>query len=196
VTDHARGAVAAVDVGSNSVRLLVVDGDGHRLTRRIVTTRLAAGVDRTGRLDDAAIARTLAVLDDYRRDWVERGVGRVRITATSAVRDAADRDRFVAAVDATTGVTREVSDGDEEAALAFAGATAGVAIEHPVAVVDVGGGSTEVVVGDATGRLGASVSMQLGCVRVTERDLVHDPVVADDLAAAAASVVGLASACW
>jgi exopolyphosphatase/guanosine-5'-triphosphate,3'-diphosphate pyrophosphatase len=94
----------------------------------------------------------------------------------------------VCSSDLTTGVALEVIDGDEEAALAFAGATAGVAIDHPVAVVDVGGGSTEVVVGDASGRLAASVSMQLGCVRVTERDLVHDPVDARDLAAAAGSI--------
>lgn len=181
-------AVAAVDVGSNSVRLLVLDGDGRRLLRRIETTRLAAGVDANGRLDDAAIARTAAAISDFRTDWVRLGTTRVRITATSAARDAADRDRLLDAVEASTGVRPEVIDGAEEAALAFEGAAAGVEVDPPLAVVDVGGGSTELVLGDADGRLVAATSMRLGCVRLTERALHHDPATSEERIIAASEV--------
>ncbi|MEY3020302.1 MAG: hypothetical protein RLZZ272_1286 [Actinomycetota bacterium] len=180
--------VAAVDVGSNSVRLLVLDGDGRRVLRRIETTRLAAGVDARGRLDDAAIVRTAAAIEGFRDDWVRLGATRVRITATSAARDAVDRDRLLDVVEAATGVRPEVIDGAEEAALAFEGATAGVAVEAPTAVVDVGGGSTELVLGDADGRLVAATSMRLGCVRLTERTLHHDPVTPEERARAASEV--------
>lgn len=181
-------SVAAVDVGSNSVRLLVLDGAGRRLLRRIETTRLAAGVDASGRLDDAAIARTVTAIAAFRDDWQRLGATRVRITATSAARDAADRDRLLDAVEASTGVRPEVIDGAEEAALAFEGAAAGVVVDPPLAVVDVGGGSTELVLGDADGRLVAATSMRLGCVRLTERALHHDPATPEERAAAAAEV--------
>ena len=189
----ATGTAAAVDIGSNSVRLLVVEADGGRVQRDIVTTRLAAGVDATGRLDDAAIVRTVAALATFRTTWERSGVsaGRVRITATSAVRDAGDRDRFLQAVLDTTGVEVEVITGTEEAALSFAGATGGVALVHPCVVIDVGGGSTELVVGDEEGTLVGSVSMQLGCVRLTERDLHSDPASAAELARAGATIDGL-----
>jgi len=186
-------SAAAVDVGSNSVRLLVVAADGGRLRRDIVTTRLAAGVDATGHLDDDAIARTVAALATFRSTWEALGVpaSRVRITATSAVRDAADRERFLRAVLDATGVSVEVISGLEEAALSFAGATGAVEVAHPCVVIDVGGGSTELVVGDEQGRLIASVSMQLGCVRLTERDLHSDPASEAELARAAATVDGI-----
>lgn len=168
---------AAVDVGSNSVRLLVVAGDGRRLTRRLTITRLAAGVDRTGVLDDAALDRTLEAIAAYREVW--RGFGvtdRVRVAATSAVRDASDRDRFFGAVRGVAGVDAEVLSGDEEAALAFRGAVGAVEVgDGPVAVVDIGGGSTELILGQADGTVTASVSLQLGCVRLAERHLHGDP---------------------
>lgn len=178
-------SVAAVDVGSNSVRLLVLDDDGARVLRRITTTRLAEGVDRTGRLDDAAIARTVDALAVFRDEWVAAGVptdaGHVRIAATSAVRDAVDRDRFLAAALATVGAPVDVIDGNEEAALGFAGASGAVPTVDPTLVIDVGGGSTELVVG-RDGTVLASVSTQLGCVRLTERSLHGDPPTADERA--------------
>jgi exopolyphosphatase/guanosine-5'-triphosphate,3'-diphosphate pyrophosphatase len=194
-------SVAAVDVGSNSVRLLVLDDAGERVLRRIVTTRLAQGVDRTGHLADAAIARTVGAIADLRDVWVEAGVStdarHVRIAATSAVRDASDRDRFLAAVLAEVGVSVDVISGEEEARLGFTGASGAVPSEDPCLVIDVGGGSTEMVVGRDGGVL-ASVSTQLGCVRLTERDLHSDPptTAERDAARATAEAVlagGLAS---
>lgn len=177
---------AAVDVGSNSVRLLVVDGSGARLTRVMEITRLAAGVDATGHLDDAALTRTLDTIGRFRAVWTSYGVrGQVRIAATSAVRDASDRERFFAGVREAAGVEAEVLTGGQEAALAFAGAAAAVEVARPTAVVDIGGGSTELVVGDRHGNVAGSVSLQLGCVRVTERHLADDPPSAGQLAAAA-----------
>jgi len=176
---------AAVDVGSNSVRLLIVDPHGERVRRDMVITRLAAGVDATGHLDDAALERTLDTLVRFRDRWVEHGVdGRVRIAATSAVRDASDRQRFFDGVLAATGVQAEVLTGEEEAALAYSGATGAVDVPRPTAVIDIGGGSTELIVGDGSGQVAASVSLQLGCVRITERHLASDPVSADEVAAA------------
>lgn len=181
-------ARAAVDVGSNSVRLLVHDAHGNRVTREMTVTRLGTGVDRTGRLDDDALRRTLDTIADYRRIWQSHGVnGQVRIAATSAVRDAADRDRFFDGVRAVAGVEAEVLSGAEEAALAFLGATGAVEVARPTAVIDIGGGSTEVVVGAGRGAQ-ASASVQLGCVRLTERHLHDDPPGPDQLAAARAMV--------
>jgi exopolyphosphatase/guanosine-5'-triphosphate,3'-diphosphate pyrophosphatase len=178
-------SVAAVDVGSNSVRLLILDDSGARVLRRITTTRLAEGVDRTGHLADAAIERTVAALIAFRDMWEQAGVAtdaaHVRIAATSAVRDASDRDRFLGSVRAATGIGVDVIDGTEEAALGFAGASGAVATEDPCLVIDVGGGSTELVVGRSGEVLGA-VSTQLGCVRLTERALHSDPVTAEERA--------------
>lgn len=188
----ASGPGAAVDVGSNSVRLLVVDADGARIMREMRVTRLAAGVDRTGHLDDAALARTLAVMADFRAIWSAHGVtDRVRIAATSAVRDAADRERFFEGVRATTGVEAEVLSGTEEAALAFAGATGAIAPDGTAAVLDIGGGSTELIVGRPDGSVAGSVSLQLGCVRLTERHLHADPPTDDQLVAARTTVAEL-----
>lgn len=176
---------AAVDVGSNSVRLLVVDATGRRLVRRLTITRLGAGVDRAGRLDDAALERTLATIEAYRDEWRAHGVERVRIAATSAVRDAEDRHRFFDAVRALTGRDAEVLTGREEAELAFAGAVGAVTTPPgPVLVVDIGGGSTELVTGDHRGAVAGSVSLQLGCVRLAERLLPSDPPTDAEIAAA------------
>lgn len=173
--------VAAVDVGTNSVRLLIMDDDGTRILRSIITTRLGYGVDRTGRLDNDALARTLDMLAGFATDWRAHGVtDRVRIVATSAVRDASDRDRFFTGVTAVTGHTPEVISGEEEAALAFAGAARAVGVTGPCVVVDIGGGSTELVLGAVNEPIRASVSLQLGCVRITERNFVSDPVSADE----------------
>jgi exopolyphosphatase / guanosine-5'-triphosphate,3'-diphosphate pyrophosphatase len=183
-------SVAAVDVGSNSVRTLVLADDGTRVTRRITTTRLAEGVDRTGHLADAAIARTVAAIGEHRDAWEAIGVPtdaqHVRIAATSAVRDAVDRDRFLAAVHEHIGLHVDVISGTEEAALGFAGATRAVPTEDPCLVIDVGGGSTELVIG-RDGRVLASVSTQIGCVRLTERELHHDPPSTAERAAATAT---------
>ena len=181
-------ARAAVDVGSNSVRLLVVDADGRRLTRELTITRLGAGVDAVGRLDDAALERTLSTIGRYRRAWERFGAERVRIAATSAVRDAADRGRFFEGVRAVAGVEPEVLTGEQEAALAFAGAAAAVEVPEPTALIDIGGGSTEFVLGCPPDQVEGSVSLQLGCVRLTERVLGDDPPTAEQLAEARAFV--------
>ena len=178
---------AAVDVGSNSVRLLVVDASGNRLVREMRITRLAKGVDATGHLDDTALARTLSAIKTFRDLWVAQGVtDRVRIAATSAVRDAKDRDRFFHGVRRVTGIEAQVITGEEEAAFAFAGAAHAVGVAGPTAVVDIGGGSTELIIGDDEVR--SSVSLQLGCVRLTERHLVDDPPTAAQVAQARAFV--------
>lgn len=184
------GPRAAVDVGTNSVRLLVVDSTGTRLTREMTITRLGYGVDRTGRLDDAALTRTLDTIAGYATVWRAHGVdgGGVRIAATSAVRDAADRDRFFEGVRRLTGVDAEVLSGEEEAATSFRGATAAVDAPPPVAVLDVGGGSTELIVGDGAGAVAGSVSLQLGCVRLTERFLLSDPPTRAEIDAATAEI--------
>jgi exopolyphosphatase / guanosine-5'-triphosphate,3'-diphosphate pyrophosphatase len=182
---------AAVDVGTNSVRLLLVDADGRRITREMTVTRLGAGVDRRGHLDDAALARTLETIGDYHQVWESHGVdGRVRIAATSAVRDASDRDRFFGGVRERTGVDAEVLSGEEEARLSFLGAVGAVDVDPPPAVIDVGGGSTELIVGTGTDvdSVAGSVSLQLGCVRLTERHLRRDPPMAAELRAARRAV--------
>lgn len=172
-----RGWSAAVDIGTNSVRVAVLDADGRRLARRMRITRLGAGVDRTGRLDPAAVERTLAAVVGCREVWDAYRVDprRIRIGATSAIRDAADRRGFLAAVEDATGVSPEVLSGEEEAATAFLGAVRSLDVAGTVAVLDVGGGSTELIVGGADGRVAGSCSMQLGSVRLTERLLVDDP---------------------
>ena len=177
--------VAAVDVGTNSVRLLVAETAGSRLrpVERLMTiTRLGAGVDATGHLDDAALDRTLACLGSYAQRWRELGAERVRISATSAVRDASDRDRFFDGTLERTGARAEVLSGEQEARTAFLGATATVTGAPPFLVLDIGGGSTEFILG--TDGPEAMTSRQLGCVRLTERAIHSDPVSDEDLRAA------------
>ena len=181
--------VAAVDVGTNSVRLLVAERRGEALepVERLMTiTRLGAGVDATGHLDDAALERTLSCLGTYAQRWGELGADRVRISATSAVRDATDRDRFFNGVRQRTGVAAEVLSGEQEARAAFRGATADVAGRAPFLVLDIGGGSTEFILGTAGPE--AMTSRQLGCVRLTERAIATDPPSSEDLSAAAAVI--------
>jgi exopolyphosphatase / guanosine-5'-triphosphate,3'-diphosphate pyrophosphatase len=181
--------VAAVDVGSNSVRLLVADSDGQALThveRLMRITRLGTGVDEHGRLDDEALGRTLDVLGDFAERWRALGAECVRITATSAVRDAADRDRFFAGAHARTGVDARVLSGADEARTAFRGAVSAVDGVPPYLVLDIGGGSTELILGSTEPV--AETSRQLGCVRLTERALPGDPPGEQELAAARALV--------
>lgn len=183
------GPRAAVDVGTNSVRLLVVDGAGQRLVRELTITRLGQGVDASGRLHPEALQRTLETIARYAEVWRAHGVdGAVRIAATSAVRDATNRDEFFTGVRAVAGVDAEVLSGEDEAALAFAGAAGAVDVSMPTGVVDLGGGSTELVVGDDTGAVRAWVSLQLGCVRLTERHLHGDPPTPGELGAAEATI--------
>ena len=186
--------VAAIDCGTNSIRLLIADVDGAGLrdvVRRMEVVRLGAGVDRTGRLSDEGLARTFAALDDYAAQIRVHGADRVRMVATSATRDAANREGFVAGVARRLGVPPEVVSGDEEAALSYAGATrelgTGSGLEPPYLVCDIGGGSTEFVLGDRGGVRGA-VSVDVGCVRMTERHLVDDPPTAQQLAAARSDI--------
>ncbi|HWB72556.1 MAG TPA: Ppx/GppA phosphatase family protein [Egibacteraceae bacterium] len=183
--------VAAVDVGTNSVRLLVADPpDGGRqsgpplvtVERRMTVTRLGSGVDAAGHLDDAALSRTLDCIGAYADRWRDLGARRVRVAATSAIRDAADRDRFLRAVRERVGEDAEVLSGEDEGRLTFLGATASVDGVAPYLVLDIGGGSTEFIVG--SGHPEAMTSLQLGCVRMTERCLASDPPTAEELAAA------------
>ena len=183
--------VAAVDCGTNSIRLLVADvtdaglRDVHREMRVV---RLGQGVDATGVLAPEAIERTRVALADYTAVMRRKGVERVRMVATSATRDAANRDDFFAMVRTTLGVDAEVISGDEEARLAFAGAVGDLEPEDgPFVVVDVGGGSTEVVVGSLTSsgpQVVAARSVDVGCVRLTERCLPDDPPAPEQVAAA------------
>ncbi|BDZ42758.1 hydrolase [Paraoerskovia sediminicola] len=183
--------VAAIDCGTNSIRLLVADvaDDGTLvdLDRRMEVVRLGQGVDRTGVLAPEALSRTLDATRRYAGIIRDLGAERVRFVATSATRDARNRQEFVDGVTSILGVGPEVVSGDEEAALSFRGATV-VAARHeaPYVVVDLGGGSTELVLGDAVPD--AARSMDVGCVRMSERHLHCDPPTADEVAAARADV--------
>ncbi|HEX5199417.1 exopolyphosphatase [Paractinoplanes rhizophilus] len=168
--------VAAIDCGTNSIRLLiadVVDGRVIDVSRRMEIVRLGEGVDRTGRLSDAALARTRKALIGYAAEIAELGITRVRMCATSASRDASNAADFRAMVRGVLGVDPEVITGDEEARLSFAGAVAGLPAEPPYLIFDIGGGSTEFVTGSAG--VEHAISMDVGCVRMTERHLHDDP---------------------
>src|SRR5439155_22426482 len=156
------------------------------LDRRMRITRLGQGVDRTRVLAPDAVARTIDVLREYRAALDEHGVERVRATATSAARDATNRDDFFAASHDALGLTPELLAGDEEAALSFLGATADLDAPSPFLVVDIGGGSTEFVLG--TEEPSGLVSLDIGCVRITEQFLESDPPAPEELANAVASV--------
>ncbi|HET6793159.1 MAG TPA: Ppx/GppA phosphatase family protein [Acidimicrobiales bacterium] len=181
------GSVAAVDCGTNSTRLLVAGPDGAPLERLMTITRLGEGVDGARRLAPAAIARTVDALRRYRQVMDGLGVGRVRAVATSAARDADNRDELFDAAEAVLGVRPELLTGDEEGTLSYAGATAGLdPSSGPYVVVDVGGGSTELVCPDDRG-VPRARSVDVGCVRVTERFLAADPPAPEELARAAAA---------
>ena len=188
-----RGAVtrvAAVDCGTNSIRLLVADVDGARKTdvqREMRIVRLGQGVDRSGRLAPEALGRTRTALQEYTRICKSHGVERTRMVATSATRDADNADEFRAMVREVLGVEPEVVSGDEEAALSFTGATRGLTgAEPPYLVADIGGGSTELVLGREA--VTAARSVDVGCVRLTERHLHSDPPTPEEVSAAEADV--------
>ncbi len=197
--ERTRRPVAAVDCGTNSTRLIVVAPDGAVLEREMRITRLGEGVDAKGLLAPTAIARTLQVLREYRATIDERGVAGVRIVATSAVRDAHNAEEFMEPAAAIVGMDLEVLPGEEEGRLSFEGATAHLPADcaghdERALVIDIGGGSTELSAGfppgdarhDAAGVV--TSSLDIGCVRVSERFLRHDPPFADELSAARAAV--------
>jgi exopolyphosphatase / guanosine-5'-triphosphate,3'-diphosphate pyrophosphatase len=182
--------VGGIDCGTNSIRLLIADVDRTGLTdvvREMRIVRLGEGVDRTGRLTPEALERTRVALADYAAAIRESGAERIRMVATSATRDAKNRDEFAAMVRVELGVEPEVITGQQEAALTFAGAAS---VRGPgsgaLLVVDIGGGSTELVHGQ-DGAL-RSHSMDVGCVRMTERHLRDDPPTAEQIAATVADV--------
>ncbi len=188
--------VAGIDCGTNSIRLLIADaapsGGLVDVVREMRIVRLGQGVDRTGRLAPEAIERTRVALADYASAVRRDGAERVRMVATSATRDAANRQEFVEMVRHELGADPEVITGAEEAELSFTGATGGLPdVARPLLVADIGGGSTELVLGNGALR---SHSMDVGCVRMTERHLHDDPptpqqvaATVDDLRAAIAS---------
>ena len=188
--------VAAVDCGTNSLRLLVADVDPGRaeltdVIRRMEIVRLGQGVDETGRLAPEALARTMAVLRDYADVIAGSDAQAVRMVATSATRDAGNAAEFVRMVKEVLGVAPEVLTGDEEAVLSFTGATAELAAGPdlgPFLVADIGGGSTEFVLGPAGGLPTQEISVNVGCVRITERRLHGDPPAGQEVAAAVADI--------
>ena len=202
--------VAAIDCGTNSIRLLIADIENGQLTdvvRQMIIVRLGEGVDKTGEFSTAALERTFAAVDEYVKLIEIYKSQRIRFVATSASRDVSNREVFVNGIKARLGIEPSVISGDEEARLSFLGATADLindqnAPASPYLVVDIGGGSTEFVLG-TTGP-NQALSTNVGCVRMTERHLVGDPPTAEQIAAAtkdideaidqAAKVVDLASA--
>ncbi len=178
---NGRPPVAAIDCGTNSTRLLITDGN-RSLERLMTITRLGGGVDATGYLDGDAIDRTVACLANYRRLLDRHGVEQIRMTATSAARDAANREEFFDKAEATVGARPELLTGLEEGALSFRGATADLSPEQgPFLVVDIGGGSTEFAIG--TTECESAVSLDIGCVRLTEKYVHGDPPEPEELLA-------------
>jgi exopolyphosphatase / guanosine-5'-triphosphate,3'-diphosphate pyrophosphatase len=175
--------VAAIDCGTNSIRLLIADIDGNNfreVVRDMEIVRLGQGVDETGQFHPDAIARTLAAVDKFAAEIAKRGVEKIRFCATSATRDATNRHLFVDGVRDRLGIELEVISGDEEAALSFAGAIKDLdPANGPFLVVDIGGGSTEFVFGTAT--VEAARSVNIGCVRMTERHFASDPATPKEI---------------
>ena len=186
--------VGAVDCGTNTIKLLVADLDPETggqvdLVREMRIVRLGQDVDRTGRLADEALARTFAAVEEYAAILDAHHVEVRRFCATSASRDASNSDVFMAGVRKRLGVEPEVVSGDVEAQLTYDGATRSLPdVPAPILVVDIGGGSTELILGDGHGRVRAARSLDIGSVRLTERLMPSDPPTADELAAATLAV--------
>lgn len=182
--------VAAIDCGTNSIRLLIADVSGanfREVIRDMEIVRLGQGVDKTGQFHPDAIARTLAAVDKYASEISRRGVEQIRFCATSATRDATNRDLFIGGVKDRLGIEPEVISGEEEARLSFMGATKELPDSlAPFLVVDIGGGSTEFVLGNRS--VIAARSVNIGCVRMTERHFSNDPASASEIAAARADI--------
>jgi exopolyphosphatase/guanosine-5'-triphosphate,3'-diphosphate pyrophosphatase len=178
--------VAAIDCGTNSIRLLIADIDGNNfreVVRDMEIVRLGQGVDETGQFHPDAIARTLAAVDKFAAEIAKRGVEKIRFCATSATRDATNRHLFVDGVRDRLGIELEVISGDEEAALSFSGAIKDLDPSNgPFLVVDIGGGSTEFVFGTST--VEAARSVNIGCVRMTERHFASDPATVQQIESA------------
>lgn len=187
--------VAAIDCGTNSIRLLIAEPDGsgglNDLQRRLEVVRLGQGVDASGEFHPDALHRTFAAVDEY-AELIKKAdvpVDKVHFVATSATRDVQNRDSFFAGVRERLGVVPDVISGETEARLSFAGALSRVAPEgEPVLVMDIGGGSTELITGSANGDMKSAVSLDIGSVRVTERFLKQHPIADDDLERAIAYV--------
>lgn len=184
-----QGNVAAVDIGTNSVRLLITDHAGNELERHMQVTRLGQGVDVTGSLHGEAIARTVSVLATYGELVRKHGVARekIRAAATSAARDAKNSQVFFDGAEAALGARPELLPGEDEARFSFLGATTGLDLEAgPYLVVDIGGGSTEFVLGTRAPE--QLISVDMGCVRMSERHLKSDPATASELQSCAEDV--------
>ena len=182
--------VAAIDCGTNSIRLLIADIEGNNF-REVIRTmqivRLGQGVDQSGEFHPDAIARTLAAVDLFAAEIAKRGVQKIRFCATSATRDATNRHLFVDGVRERLGIEPEVISGDEEASLSFTGAIQDLSpADGPFLVVDIGGGSTEFVFG--TTHVEHAKSVNIGCVRMTERHFTSDPASTTEIVAARADI--------
>ncbi len=188
--------VGAVDCGTNTIKLLVADldpetGEQRDLVREMRIVRLGQDVDRTGRLADEALARTFAAVEEYAGILDEHDVAVRRFCATSASRDAANADVFMAGVRERIAVEPEVVSGDVEAQLTYDGATRSLTdVAAPVVVVDIGGGSTELILGGGHGQVRAARSLDIGSVRLTERLMPSDPPTPDEVDAATAAIDG------
>ena len=186
--------VAAIDCGTNSIRLLIADITNGALTdvvRTMVIVRLGEGVDKTGEFSQAALERTFAAIETFAELISKHQPEQVRFVATSASRDVSNRDEFVDGVASRLGIEPDIISGDEEAALSFLGATADLVNENnpptaPYLVVDIGGGSTEFVLGSTAPT--AAISTNVGCVRMTERHLISDPATPQQIAAATSDI--------
>lgn len=178
--------VGVIDCGTNSIRLLIADIEGNsfrEVTRQMQVVRLGQGVDETNQFHPDAISRTFAAVDIYAGEIARRGVEKLRFCATSATRDALNRAVFVDGVKERLGIEPEVISGEEEARLSFAGATREFNnSDAPFLVVDIGGGSTEFVLGSDS--VDSAISVNIGCVRMTERHFRNDPPSADEIAIA------------
>ncbi|MCF2706736.1 Ppx/GppA family phosphatase [Arcanobacterium haemolyticum] len=187
--------VAGIDCGTNSIRLLIADvpeqdGLPTDVLRRMEVVRLGQGVDKTGEFSDEALARVFARVEEYAEECRAHGVESIRFAATSAARDARNKQIFLDGVRERLGVPVQILTGDEEAHTSFAGAASALGTEapSPVIVVDLGGGSTEVVLGELAGGVISDYSMDVGCVRMAERHLSSDPADERDIAAIRADV--------
>ena len=178
--------VAAIDCGTNSIRLLIADVQGENfreVIREMEIVRLGQGVDQTGEFHPDAIARTLAAVDKFALEITRRGVEKIRFCATSATRDATNRDLFIEGVKSRLGIAPDVISGEEEARLSFAGATKDLPDSlAPFLVIDIGGGSTEFVIGNRN--VESAKSVNIGCVRMAERHLKSDPATISEIESA------------
>ena len=186
--------VAAIDCGTNSIRLLILESVGDAVVehaREVRLARLGQGVDATGEFHPDALARANVIFDEYARMLEHHGVERARFVATSAARDVRNRDVFEANVAERLGLDVDVITGDEEAALSALGVLSGVSAATPALVFDIGGGSTELIVIERGSRIASAVSLDIGAVRIKERFLPSDPAAPDEIAAARSYIGGL-----